>query len=92
MQKIKYLVVIEKSKDGYSAQAPDVLGCVSFGHTVEELLENMAAALALHLEDGEIPVPHDLAWHFQYGDPELLPGSDSLTGYVDVEIENHVTV
>lgn len=90
MQKIKYLVVIERSKEGYSAQAPDVLGCISFGRTVEELLKNMTEALSLHLEGGEIPVPHDLAWHFRCGDSELLPGPDSLTAYVEVEVEDHI--
>jgi predicted RNase H-like HicB family nuclease len=60
-----YLVVIGKTKAGYSAHCPDVLGCAAVGKTVEEVIANMKAALELHfegmLEDGEsIPNPGGL--------------------------------
>ena len=38
---MKYLIVIEKSKTGFSAYSPDVPGCVSTGRTVEEIEQNM---------------------------------------------------
>jgi predicted RNase H-like HicB family nuclease len=61
----KYLIVVEKSKTGYSAYSPDVPGCIATGRTIEKTLANMKAALALHLrglgEDGdEIPKPRGI--------------------------------
>jgi predicted RNase H-like HicB family nuclease len=56
----KFLVVIEKSKDGYGAYSPDLPGCVAVGATPEETEEKMFQAIELHLEgmreDGE-PIP-----------------------------------
>jgi len=59
---MKYLVVIEKTRTGYSAYSPDVLGCVSTGATLEEVNQNMQEALEFHIdgliEEGlEIPDP-----------------------------------
>jgi len=59
---MKYLIVIEKSKTGYSAYSPDLPGCVSTGSTIEETELNMREAIAFHLdglkEEGyEIPKP-----------------------------------
>lgn len=58
----KYLIVIEKGEDNYSAYSPDVLGCVATGATIEETLDNMRDALVFHLEalaeDGDpLPAP-----------------------------------
>lgn len=59
---MKYLIVIEKSKTGYSSYSPDLPGCVSTGSTIEETEENMRKAIAFHIdglrEEGyEIPLP-----------------------------------
>lgn len=59
---MKYLIVIETSKTGYSAYSPDLSGCVSTGSTIEETEENMRKAIAFHIdglrEEGyEIPTP-----------------------------------
>ena len=59
---MKYLIVIEKSKTGYSAYSPDLPGCVSTGNTIEETEQNMREAIAFHLdglkdEGYEIPKP-----------------------------------
>jgi len=52
----KYLVVIEKAENNYSAFSPDVLGCVATGKTIEKTIKNMKDALEFHLEgDEEIP-------------------------------------
>lgn len=47
-----YLVVIEGSGSGdsYSAYAPDLLGCVAAGNSVEEVEQLMREAIALHIE------------------------------------------
>jgi predicted RNase H-like HicB family nuclease len=56
----RYLVIIEKANDNYSAFSPDVPGCVATGATREEAEREMHAALQMHLdglkEDG-LPVP-----------------------------------
>jgi predicted RNase H-like HicB family nuclease len=46
----KYLIVIEKGEDNYSAYSPDVPGCIATGETIEVTLENMREALIFHLE------------------------------------------
>ena len=60
---MKYLIVIEKTRTGYSAFSPDLPGCVATGQTKEETIKNMKAAIALHLEGMhqeklKIPRPH----------------------------------
>jgi len=56
----KFLIVIEKSKDGYGAYSPDLPGCVAVGNTRDEVEENIYEAISLHiegmLEDG-LPIP-----------------------------------
>lgn len=46
----KYLVIIEKSENNYSAYSPDLPGCVSTGITLEETLSRMRDAIQFHLE------------------------------------------
>ncbi len=57
---MKYLVVIEKANENYSAYLPDIPGCIATGKTKEEARQNILEVLALHLEglkeDG-LPVP-----------------------------------
>lgn len=56
----KYLVIYEKSKDGYSAYVPDLPGCTSLGMDREEIELNILEAMRLHLEVMEeegIPIP-----------------------------------
>ncbi len=59
---LAYAVVIERGPHNYSAYAPDVLGCVATGQTVEEVTARFREALTEHLallrEYGEpIPAP-----------------------------------
>lgn len=61
---MKYLVIIEKSNNGFSAYSPDVPGCVAAGETIEETEALMAEALEFHLEDmteEERPIPQTKA-------------------------------
>ena len=46
----KYLVVYEKSEDGYSAYVPDLLGCTSAGKNRAEVERNIVEAIKLHIE------------------------------------------
>ncbi len=56
----KYLIVIEKTASGFSAYSPDLPGCISTGHSRDEVEKNMREAIAFHLdglrEEGQ-PVP-----------------------------------
>ena len=56
----RFLVVIEKANDNYSAYSPDLPGCVATGATREETERNMHEAIELHVrgltEDG-LPIP-----------------------------------
>ena len=56
----RFLVVIEKANDNYSAYSPDLPGCVATGATREEAERNMHEAIKLHvrglLEDN-LPIP-----------------------------------
>jgi predicted RNase H-like HicB family nuclease len=57
----KYLIVLEKSKTGFSAYSPDVAGCIATGTTLEETTEQMRSALVLHLADVEdLPQPRGI--------------------------------
>ncbi|MEA3459985.1 MAG: type II toxin-antitoxin system HicB family antitoxin [Chloroflexota bacterium] len=60
----RFLVVIERADGNYSAYAPDLLGCVATGKTVEEVKHNMHEAIEMHirglLEDNS-PVPASYA-------------------------------
>ena len=57
---MRYLVVIEKAGENYSAYIPDIPGCVATGKTKENARQNIIEALDLHLEglieDGQ-PIP-----------------------------------
>lgn len=58
----KYLVVIEKAANNYSAYSPEVLGCVAAGDTIEETITQMRSALEVFLEEtleqgGVLPKP-----------------------------------
>ena len=71
----RYLVVYAKMANNFSGCAPDVLGCVSSGQTLDEMRAMMKEALTFHLEgiaeDGDpIPVPHTTQVSFTDADFE----------------------
>ena len=58
----RYVVVIEKTEDGYGAFVPDLPGCVAAGDTYEETRELIREAIPFHIEGmrsqgGLIPEP-----------------------------------
>lgn len=62
----RFLVVIEKAENNYSAYSPDLPGCVATGATVEEVKKNMQEAIEMHvkgLREDNLPIPeaHSLA-------------------------------
>jgi predicted RNase H-like HicB family nuclease len=60
----KYLIVIEKAPNNYSAYSPDIPGCAATGRTREEAESRMRDAIRMHLEglkeDG-LPIPEPSA-------------------------------
>ena len=71
----RYLIVIEKAGNNYSAYSPDVLGCATTGDTREETRRNMIEALEFHLEglveDGDpIPESESSAEYIMVNEPQ----------------------
>ena len=61
----RYLIILEKTKTGYSSFSPDLPGCGSTGRTREEVEANMREAVQFHIdglkqEGLEIPEPTTL--------------------------------
>jgi predicted RNase H-like HicB family nuclease len=46
----RFLIVIEKANDNYSAYCPDLPGCVATGKTREETERNMHEAVQMHIQ------------------------------------------
>lgn len=56
----KFLVVIEKTENGFSAYSPDLPGCVATGATREVVEKNIHDAIELHVQgllEDNLPVP-----------------------------------
>ncbi|MBN2491979.1 MAG: type II toxin-antitoxin system HicB family antitoxin [Planctomycetes bacterium] len=47
---MKFLIVIEKTKRGFSAYSPDLQGCVATGATRKQVEKAMKDAIEFHLE------------------------------------------
>ena len=47
---MRYLVVVEQTRTGYSAYAPDIDGCVSTGATRADVEDQMREAVELHID------------------------------------------
>jgi predicted RNase H-like HicB family nuclease len=60
MDQMKYAVVVEKTRTGFSAYVPDLPGCIATGKSFEETSRMMHEAIEFHLEgmrrDGD-PIP-----------------------------------
>jgi predicted RNase H-like HicB family nuclease len=46
----KYLIVIEKTRTGYSAYSPDLSGCIATARTRKQVEREMKEAIEFHLE------------------------------------------
>ncbi|MFA5396986.1 MAG: type II toxin-antitoxin system HicB family antitoxin [Methanogenium sp.] len=46
----RFLVIVEKADDNYSAYSPDLPGCVATGATREKTEERMHEAIERHVE------------------------------------------
>jgi predicted RNase H-like HicB family nuclease len=46
----RYLVVIEKANENFSAYSPDLPGCIATGKSRSKVTQNMTAAIEMHIE------------------------------------------
>ncbi|MCC4769504.1 type II toxin-antitoxin system HicB family antitoxin [Methanosarcina sp. DH2] len=56
----RFLVVIEKANNNYSAYSPDLPGCVATGSTREETEKNIYEAIEMHVQrllEDNLPIP-----------------------------------
>lgn len=59
----RFLIVIEKARDNYSAYCPDLPGVVATGKTQEETERNMHEAVKMHIEgmlEDKIEIPKNV--------------------------------
>ncbi len=66
----KYLVIIERANDNYSAYSPDLPGCVASGLTIKSTLLRMKEAIKFHIdglkrEGTDIPEPSTRAKYIE---------------------------
>ena len=56
----RFLGVIEKANNNYSAYSPDLPGCVATGSTREEAEKNIFEAIEMHVQgllEDNLPIP-----------------------------------
>lgn len=56
----RFLIVIEKAENNYSAYSPDLPGCVATGKTREGVERNMHEAVEMDIEgllEDKLPIP-----------------------------------
>ncbi|MCQ3939204.1 MAG: type II toxin-antitoxin system HicB family antitoxin [Chloroflexi bacterium] len=61
----RFLIVIEKTDNNYSAYSPDLPGCVATGKTREEVERNMHEAVEMHVQgllEDKLPIPESTAY------------------------------
>jgi predicted RNase H-like HicB family nuclease len=63
---MQYLVIVEKSENGFGAYVPDLPGCVAAAETREEVISLIQEAIEFHIEGLK-----------QSGDPVPKPKSQS---------------
>ncbi len=60
----RFLIVIEKAENNYSAYSPDLPGCVATGATIAEVEKNMQEAVEMHIQgmrEDKLPIPKSTA-------------------------------
>ena len=61
----RFLIVIEKADNNYSAYCPDLPGCVATGKTREETERNMHEAVQMHVQgmiEDKLPIPENVTF------------------------------
>lgn len=73
---MRYAVLVEKTRTGYSAHVPDLQGCVAAGETREETIQLIREAIEFHLEGMQL-----------HG--ETIPAPTSMCESVEVDASLH---
>lgn len=61
----RFLIIIEKAKNNYSAYSPDLPGCIATGATRKDAEKNMHEAIEMHvkgLTEDNLPIPKSLSF------------------------------
>lgn len=66
MTPMKYLVIVEKSENGFGAYVPDLPGCIAAGATRDEVITLIQEAIEFHIDALK-----------RSGDPVPMPRSQS---------------
>ena len=56
----RFLIIVEKVNENYSAYSPDLPGCVATGETREETERSMHEAIEMHvrgMKEDNLPIP-----------------------------------
>ena len=88
----KYLVVIEKADNNYSAFSPDLPGCITVGPTVDETIASIKEAIELYLEtmaeEGvSLPTSKGLRYHIEQG---IFDEDQVAEEYYIAQVEVHL--
>ncbi len=73
----RYVVILEKTPDGFGAHVPDLPGCVAAGDTYEETTQLIREAIPFHiagLRHSGAPVPQPAA-RIEFVDGKFLHNS-----------------
>lgn len=67
---MKFLIVIERTRTGFSAYSPDLPGCVATGATKRQVEKSMKKAIEFHLEGMraeriKVPAPHSYSTYVE---------------------------
>jgi predicted RNase H-like HicB family nuclease len=67
---MKYLIVVEETRTGFSAYSPDLDGCVATGATQDEVERNMKEAIEFHIEGmkeegNQLPAAHTYSQYLE---------------------------
>ncbi len=57
---LRYLIIIEKAENNFSAYSPDVPGCGATGKTRDQAAKNLHEAIQFHiqgLKEDHLPIP-----------------------------------
>ena len=76
---MRYAVLVEKTRTGFSAHVPDLQGCVAAGETQEETIQLIREAIEFHLEGMKL-----------HG--EMVPAPASMCEYVEVDTPPSIEV
>jgi Uncharacterized conserved protein len=85
-----YLIIIEKTKTGYSAYAPDLPGCIATGKTLDVVRRRMREAVEFHIdglrqEGMSVPKPTSAAMFFELGPSGTVAGERRVETLYDIK-------